>query len=145
MTTKAEFINAQRLLYPTEPIASFTSILNTPVLVANPEPQATVQKVLTINEAFAVVPDAEAFDIGETKAYDRILDAFSQGRMDWVQDNIKTLVAKGIMTLPTAQALGELMAQTELDPDWQAQVMLSPASAAGFGVILTSDVEEALS
>jgi len=142
--TKAEFIRSQRALYPDESIPNFVIILNTPVLMDNPAPQATVPKQITIEQAKALVPDAEAFAISETRTYDRLLDAFGQKRMDWVADNIRTLVAGGVMSVETATALSALMAQTELDPNWESQVVLSPSMAAGFVVIDTTDVMEAL-
>lgn len=142
--TKQEWILQQYNLSPEKNIPLFTSLLNTKALVPNPVPQPTVPKAFTIEQAFAVVPDAEAFAISETRTYERLLDAFNQGRMDWVQDNIKTLIAGGKLTLPTAQAIGALMAQTKLDPSWQAQIMASPAELAGFGMVYVNEVEESI-
>jgi hypothetical protein len=144
MLSKSDFIREQKALYPKEPIASFASMLNTPILVDNPKPQATIQKPITIDQAFAIVPDTEAFAISETRTYDRLLDAFNQGRMDWVQNNISTLIAGGKMSSETAQALSALMTQTEPDPNWQPKVYLSPAQVAGFDIIYTNEIEEAL-
>ena len=142
--TKDEWIREQYNSATEKNIALFTSALNTQSLVANPIPRATVPKRIDIKQAFDIVPVAESFTISETRTYGRLLDAFQQGRMDWVQDNIKTLVAGGKMTLLTAQSLGVLMAQTELDPNWQPQVMASPAELAGYELIYRSEVEEAL-
>ena len=144
MTPKQQWILAQYNASTEKNIALFTSDLNTQSLVANPVAKATIPKKLTIEQAFALVPNVEAFPISETRTYDRLLDAFQQGRMDWVQDNITTLVNGGKMTLPTAQALGALMAQTELDPNWQPQIMASPTQLAGYGVIYCDEVEQAL-
>ena len=142
--TKLEWIKAQYTASQEKDISTFTSALNTQSLVSNPVPQGIVPKAITINEAFSIVPDAEAFEISETRTYDRLLDAFNHGRMDWVQDNIKTLIAGNKMTVATANALGALMAQTEPDPNWQAQVLLSPAQQAGFDVVYVDEVVEAL-
>ena len=142
--TKLEWIKAQYTASQEKNIPTFTSALNTQSLVSNPAPQGTVPKAITINEAFSIVPDVEAFAISETRTYDRLLDAFNHGRMDWVQDNIKTLIAGNKMTVATANALGAHMAQTEPDPNWQVQVLLSPAQQAGFDVVYVDEVVEAL-
>ena len=144
MTPKRQWILARYNDSIEKNIPLFTSALNTQSMVANPVPRGTVPKQITIEQAFALVPNVEAFPISETRTYDRLLDAFQRGRMDWVQDNITTLVNGGKMTLPTAQALGGLMAQTELDPNWQAQILASSAELAGYGLIYCNEVEEAL-
>lgn len=142
---KAQWIRDQYTLSTEKSVPLFTTLLNTKSLVSNPDPQPTVAKRFTVKEAFKVVPDAELFPISESNTYRLgLLPAFEAGRMDWVQDNIKTLIAGGIMTPETAAAIGVLMAQTELDPNWQAQIMASPAELAGFGLIKVSDVNEAL-
>ena len=144
MTPKHQWILTRYNASSEKNIPLFTSAINTQSLVANPVSRATVPKPITIEQAFALVPNVEAFPISETRTYDRLLDAFQRGRMDWVQDNITTLVNGGKMTLPTAQALGALMAQTELDPNWQSQIMASPAELAGYGLIYSNEVEEAM-
>ena len=35
-------------------------------------------------------------------------------------------------------------AQTELDPNWQPQIMASPAELAGYGLIYSNEVEQAI-
>ena len=142
--TKSEWIREQYNASTEKNIALFTSALNTQTLVANPAARVTVPKQITIEQAFILVPNVETFPISETRTYDRLLDAFQRGRMDWVQDNITTLVNGGKMTLPTAQALGTLIAQTELDPNWEPQIIASPAQLAGYGLIQVNDIEMAL-
>ena len=142
--TKSEWIRARYSASTEKNIALFTSALNTQTLVANPAARVTVPKQITIEQAFILVPNVETFPISETRTYDRLLDAFQRGRMDWVQDNITTLVNGGKMTLPTAQALGTLIAQTELDPNWEPQIIASPAQLAGYGLIQVNDIEMAL-
>lgn len=141
---KINWIKLQLANYPNQPPSLLTSVLNTQSWVSNPVPRATVPKQITIEQAFALVPNVETFPISETRTYSRLLEAFQQGRIDWVQDNITTLVNGGKMTLSTAQALGTLMAETELDPNWQAQILASPAQLAGYGVIQVNDIDEAL-
>jgi len=140
--TKLQWIKSQ--IINGESPSTTASRLNTlqeydnPVIVA---PQT--QKPITINDAAALVPPSEAFEIAETKTYDRLLDAFAKGRMDWVQGNIQTLVAGDKMSVQTATALGALMAETIPDPNWTAKIIRTPAQFAGFDAVLLNEVVEA--
>ena len=144
MTPKQLWIRARHSASTEKNIALFTSAMNTETMVVNPAPSTNVPKRIDIKQAFDLVTDTEAFAISETRTYDRLLDAFKQGRMDWVQDNIQTLIAGGKMTVPTAQALGALMAQTEPDPNRPPLIMASPAQLAGHELILCDEVVKAL-
>ena len=144
MTPKQLWIRARYATFTPQNVALFTSAMNTQTMVVNPAPLTNVPKRIDIKQAFDLVPDTEAFAISETRTYDRLLDAFKQGRMDWVQDNIQTLIAGGKMTVATAQALAALMSQTEPDPNRPALILASPAQLAGHGLILCDEVEAAL-
>ena len=144
MTPKQLWIRARHSASTEKNIALFTSAMNTQTMVTNPAPLTNVPKRIDIKQAFDLVLDTEAFAISETRTYDRLLDAFDKGRMDWVQDNIKVLIAGGKMTVATAQALATLMAQTEPDPNRPPLILASPAQLAGHGLILCDEVEAAL-
>ncbi len=143
---KQQWIKSQsQALNITNPNDLWSYLLTTQIEIENTAPQNNAPKLPTIEQAFSIVPDAEAFAISETRTYDRLLDAFRQGRMDWVQHNIATLIAGGIMSSATAQALGALMAQTEPDPNWQSTVKVPMYVAAGFDSLSLYEVMEALS
>ena len=144
MTTKQLWIRAQYATFIPQNVALFTAAMNRQSQVTNPAPITNVPKRIDIKQAFDLVPDTEAFAISETRTYDRLLDAFDKGRMDWVQDNIKVLIAGGKMTVATAQALAALMAQTEPDPNRPPLILASPAQLAEHGLILCDEVVEAL-
>jgi hypothetical protein len=142
---KQQWIKSQsQALNITNPNDLWSYLLTTQIEIENTTPQNNAPKLPTIEQAFSIVPDAEAFAISETRTYDRLLDAFRQGRMDWVQHNITTLIAGGIMSLTTAQAIGQLMAETELDPNWQPTVKVPMYVAAGFQSLSLEEVIDAL-
>ena len=118
------------------------SKLNDKVLVDNPQPQQQVPVITTLEEVSDKVTDTEVFAIGETEAYKRILDAINQNRLDWIIANLTTLRRGGKLSEVSFDAILVLLQRTELDPNYQAQILISPAELAGFGVILVSEVEE---
>ncbi len=147
MTAKAQFIQAQRLLYPIEPIASFTSRLNTPSLVNNPTERGTVPKPLSILE---IASDLVANDrrlLQNQGSYNSLITNINKGDLLSIQADIQNLATTPQLSTEGVTVLNEALAasaETIPDPNWQAQLMLSPAQVAGFGTILTSEVVEAL-
>jgi hypothetical protein len=118
------------------------SKLNDKVLVDNPQPQQQVPVITTLEEVSDKVTDTEVFAIGETEAYKRILDAINQNRPDWIFGNLTTLKRGGKLSQESYDAILALLQRTELDPNYQSQILISPAELAGYGVILVSEVEE---
>ena len=96
----------------------------------------------TLEEVLAIVKEEEKFPIFETKTYDRILEAISQGRIDWVVGGLATLKAGKLLSEDSYNKLIQLLQQTQPDPNYQAQIWLSPVELAGYGFILVSEVEE---
>ena len=139
---KQEWLLNQISQFPELSARELASKLNDKVLVDNPQPQQQVPVVPTLEEALAIVKDNEVFEIGETEAYKRILDALNQNRSDWIVNNLTTLNRGGKLSQESFDAILVLFQRTELDPNYQAQVWLSPAELAGYGVILVSDVDE---
>jgi hypothetical protein len=119
-----------------------TSYLNDKVLVDNPVPIGQVSVTTTLEEVSAVVADNEVLAIAESPIYDKILDAINQNRPDWIVGNLTTLKRGGKLSQASYDAILVLLQRTELDPNYQAQVLISPAELAGHGAILVSDVEE---
>ncbi len=118
------------------------SKLNDKILVDNPQPQQQVPVVTTLEEVSSKVTDAEILAIAESPIYGRILDAINQNKPHWIIGNLTTLRRGGKLSQVSFDAILVLLQRTELDPNYQAQILISPAELAGFGVILVSDVED---
>jgi bifunctional pyridoxal-dependent enzyme with beta-cystathionase and maltose regulon repressor activities len=118
------------------------SKLNDKVLVDNPTLIGQVPIVPTLEEALAIVTDNEVLAIAESPVYDKILDALNQNRPDWIVNNLTTLKRGGKLSQESFDAILALLQRTELDPNYQSQILISPAELAGYGVILVSEVEE---
>ena len=142
--TKQEWLLTQISQFPELSARELASKLNDKVLVDNPTPIGQVPVITTLEEVSAKVTDTEVLAMAESPIYDRILDALNQGRPDWIFGNLTTLKRGGKLSQVSFDAVVALLQKTELDPNYQAQVWLSPAELAGFGVILVSDVEELL-
>jgi hypothetical protein len=121
-----------------------TSYLNDKVLVDNPVPIGQVSVKTTLEEVSDVVTDAEVLAIAESPVYLRILDAIAQNRPDWIVGNLTTLKRGGKLTQASFDAIIALLQRTQPDPNYQAQVLISPAELAGYDFVLVSDVEELL-
>ena len=139
---KQEWLLSQIALFPNLSARELASYLNDKQLINNPTPIGQVPVVPTLEEVSAKVADNEVFVIGETEAYKRILDALNQNRPDWIVNNLTTLKRGGKLSQESYDAILVLLQTTELDPNYQEQILISPAELAGYGVILVSDVEE---
>ena len=139
---KQEWLLIQIAQFPELSARELASYLNDKVLVDNPTPIGQVPVVPTLEEVSAKVADNEVFVIGETEAYKRILDALNQNRPDWIVGNLTTLKRGLKLSQESYDAILVLLQTTELDPNYQEQILISPAELAGYGVILVSDVEE---
>ena len=139
---KQEWLLTQISRFPELSARELASYLNDKVLVDNPTPIGQVPVVPTLEEVSSKVADNEVFVIGETEAYKRILDALNQNRPDWIVGNLTTLKRGLKLSQESYDAILVLLQRTELDPNYQEQILISPAELAGYGVILVSDVEE---
>ena len=139
---KQEWLLSQIALFPNLSARELASYLNDKQLINNPTPIGQVPVVPTLEEVSAKVADNEVFVIGETEAYKRILDALNQNRPDWIVGNLTTLKRGLKLSQESYDAILVLLQRTELDPNYQEQILISPAELAGYGVILVSDVEE---
>ena len=139
---KQEWLLNQIAQFPELSARQLASYLNDKILVDNPNPIGQVPVVITLEEVSAKVADNEVFVIGETEAYKRILDALNQNRPDWIVGNLTTLKRGLKLSQESYDTILILLQRTELDPNYQEQILISPAELAGYGVILVSDVEE---
>jgi hypothetical protein len=142
--TKQQWLLSQIEQFPELSPRELTSYLNDKVLVDNPVPIGQVPVIPTLKEVSDIVTDAEVLAIAESPIYDKILDAINQNRPDWIVGNLTTLKRGGKLSQASYDAILVLLQRTELDPNYQAQVLISPAELAGYGAILVSDVEELL-
>jgi hypothetical protein len=140
--TKQEWLLSQIAQFPELSPRELTSYLNDKVLVDNPVPIGQVSVTTTLEEVSAVVTDAEVLAIAESPVYNKILDAINQNRLDWIVGNLTTLKRGGKLSQESYDAILVLLQRTQLDPNYQAQILVSPAELAGYGAILVSDVEE---
>ena len=139
---KQEWLLNQIAQFPELSARELASYLNDKQLINNPTPIGQVPVVTTLEEVSAKVADNEVFEIGETEAYKRILDALNQNRPDWIIGNLTTLKRGLKLSQESYDAILVLLQRTELDPNYQEQILISPAELAGYGLILVSDVEE---
>jgi hypothetical protein len=140
--TKQEWLLSQIAQFPELSPRELTSYLNDKVLVDNPVSIGQVSVTTTLEEVSAVVTDAEVLAIAESPVYNKILDAINQNRLDWIVGNLTTLKRGGKLSQESYDAILVLLQRTQLDPNYQAQILVSPAELAGYGAILVSDVEE---
>jgi hypothetical protein len=140
--TKQEWLLSQIAQFPELSARELAAKLNDKVLVNNPVPIGQVPVTTTLEEVSAVVADNEVLAIAESPIYDKILDAINQNRLDWIVGNLTTLKRGGKLSQESYDAILALLQRTELDPNYQAQILISPAELAGYGAILVSDVEE---
>jgi predicted metal-dependent hydrolase len=140
--TKQQWLLTQIAQFPELSARELTSYLNDKVLVNNPVPIGQVPVTTTLEEVSDVVTDDEVLAIAESPIYDKILDAINQNRLDWIVGNLTTLKRGGKLSQESYDAILVLLQRTELDPNYQAQILISPAELAGYGAILVSDVEE---
>ena len=139
---KQEWLLNQIAQFPELSARQLASYLNDKVLVDNPTPIGQVPVVPTLEEVSSKVADNEVFVIGETEAYKRILDALNQNRPDWIVGNLTTLKRGLKLSQESYDAILVLLQRTKPDPNYQAQVFLSPAELAGYVVVLVNEVEE---
>ena len=139
---KQQWLLNQTELFPELSARELTDKLNEKTLVDNPFPQQQTPLLPTLEEVLAIVKEEEQFAIAETKTYDRILSAISQGRIDWVAGGLATLKAGKLLSEDSYNKLIQLLQQTQPDPNYQAQVSLSAAELAGYGIVLVNEVEE---
>ena len=138
---KQEWLLTQIKKFPELSARELTSKLNDKVLVDNPEPQQQIPLLPTLQEVLAVVTPQEAFQISETRTYDRILEAFNRQDTSTVITYLGVL-KNGILSEDSHDKLITLLQRTIPDPNYQTQINLSAAELAGYGFILVSEVEE---
>ena len=139
---KQEWLLNQTELFPELSARELTGKLNEKTLVDNPEPQQQIPLLPTLEEVLAIVTPQEQFAIAETWTYDRLLSSINQQRWDLAAANLEILKNGGLLSEDSYKKLIALLQQTQPDPNYQAQVWLSKAELAGYGIVLVNEVEE---
>ena len=141
---KQEWLVSQIKKFPKLSARELTAKLNDKVLVDNPEPQQQVAVLPSLAEVLAVVTPQEAFNISETRTYDRILEAFNQRNTSNIISYLGVLKGGNVLSESSYNKLIDLLQKTQLDPDYQSQILMSEAELARFSIILVNEIEELL-
>ena len=139
---KQQWLLNQIAQFPELSARELTGKLNEKTLVDNPLPQQQIPLLPTLEEALGIVPTEEQLAIAETWTYDRLLSSINQNRWDLAAANLEILKNGGLLSEDSYKKLIALLQKTQLDPNYQAQVWLSPAELAGYGIVLVNEVEE---
>ena len=138
---KQEWLLTQIAQFPELSARELTSKLNNKVLVDNPLPQQQIPLLPTLEEVLGIVTPEEQFAIAETWTYDRLLSSINQQRWDLAAANLEILKNGGLLSEDSYKKLIALLQKTQPDPNYQAQVSLSAAELAGYGIVLVNEVE----
>ncbi|MFM6223286.1 MAG: hypothetical protein ACKPDM_23555 [Dolichospermum sp.] len=141
---KQQWLLTQIAKFPELSARELASKLNDKVLVDNPLPQQQIPVLPALEEALGIVTPEEQFAIAETWTYDRLLSSISQQRWDLVAVNLETLKNGQLLSEDSYGKIIALLQKTQPDPNYQAQVWLSPAENAGFEIVLVNEIEELL-
>ncbi|MFM6604590.1 MAG: hypothetical protein ACKPH3_11015 [Dolichospermum sp.] len=141
---KQQWLLTQIAKFPELSARELASKLNDKVLVDNPFPQQQIPVLPTLKEALEIVAPKEQFAIAETWTYDRLLSSINQQRWDLVAVNLETLKNGQLLSEDSYGKIIALLQKTQPDPNYQAQVWLSPVEDAGFEIVLVNEIEELL-
>lgn len=142
MQSKLTWIKSQ--LLSNESANEAASRLNTPIETPNPTPQQQISVPIDLLKLREGIPDLEAFKVLSSPIWDRITEAIKKGDGVTIINHTKALLAGGLISQETVAKIIPLLQLTQPDPTWQATTLISPAHLAGFGVVLVSNVQEAI-
>jgi hypothetical protein len=120
--------------------------LNTLNLVANPVPQGLVLKPLSVAAIAGTISASDRRLLQNEGAYKSLLQNLEKGQFLDVLACIQNLATTpnlsedGITKLNNAIVTAQ---ETELDPNWQPQILATPAELAGFSPVTLQEWEEA--
>ncbi len=146
MTTLSELI-AQHCADLGADYPAIAARLNAPTTIDNPvtEP-ATVPHPPSLKEIYAIIPVAEAAAIYNKPGLSAdIRNAIDSGDGEYLQMMLAIVLELGIISQQTATALAMLLARTQPDPAWSAQIAgPSIAQAAGLPTVTAAQVQAVL-
>ncbi|MFM6672279.1 MAG: hypothetical protein ACKPJO_19445 [Dolichospermum sp.] len=141
---KQQWLLTQIAKFPELSARELASKLNDKLLVDYPLPKQQIPILPTLEVALGIVTPEERFAIAETWTYDRLLSSINQERWDLVAISLETLKDGNLLSENSFEKLIALLQKTQPDPNYQAQVWLSPAENAGFEIVLVNEIEELL-
>ena len=143
--TKTEWIRAN---YDTKlSIPEWVSFANTAQLVSNPSSQGQVPKSLSVIEFATNLSPNDRRLMQNEGANNSLIANINKGNLSTIQIDLQNLVTTPQISPEAINILNAaLIATTKTipDPNWQAQVLLSPAQQVGFDVVYVDEVVEAL-
>jgi hypothetical protein len=148
---KREWLLSQIKQFPQLSARELTSYLNDKVLVDNPQDQQPIPVVPTVEELSAVFGTdyATRARVQRDPIWKFILDDIENNRTQYFIPNLQNLLGNGsqdgengIISQAHFDAILALLERTQLDPNYQQQILISPAQLAGYDFVLVSDVEE---
>ena len=148
---KQEWLLNQITQFSELPARELTSYLNDKVLVNNPVPIGDVPDTPTIVELSNVFGTdfATRAKVQRDPIWKFILDDIAANRTEYFFSNLQNLLGNGsqdgingIISQAHFDDILVLINRTKPDPNYQAQVWLSPAELVGYGIILVNEVEE---
>ncbi|WP_375491149.1 hypothetical protein [uncultured Nostoc sp.] len=144
MTTKQEWIASQLPNYPNQSAAEICSELNTKRLIDNPVPITEIPKPVTVDEISALLDSATRFKVQQTETWKFILSDYASGISKYFIPNLENLLGGGIINQQQHDTIIALLQQTIPDPSYQSQINISPAQEAGFDLVYTDEILNAL-
>jgi hypothetical protein len=140
---KQEWLQTQIAKFPELSARELTALLNQKEWIDNPQPQQQVPKIPTLKELRESILFSETLEFLKLPEFmHRLEGAFDQRDLHDINYYYQLAKESNLLSEETKAKLDSLMNQTIPDPNWQAQLYISPASSAGFGVILVNEVEE---
>ena len=124
------------------------NILNAKPLIDNPQPQQQTPKRLTLSQIFAAIAQAAPTDVAKLSLIpgwivDRVESALAANDRATLANYLAIVSSQ--LAAGSKTALVALLAETEADPAWQAQVAgQSRGEELGLGWVAASDVQRVL-
>ena len=156
MTPKQQWIRDRHNDSIEKNVALLTSVLNTESLAANPVPRAKVPKSVNLTQIVNALPSADVLLLNTqySPVVAALIENINKGAIADVANLIRGLMASNLSQAAKDSINTEFQAIAAsyqdpatygvFDPDWQGQILASPAKLAGYGVIQANDIVEAL-
>ena len=156
MTPKQQWIFTRYNASSEKNIPLFTSVLNTRSLVSNPVPRAKIPKSVNLTQIVNGIPSADVLLLNTqySPVVTALIENINKSAIADVANLIRGLMASNLSQAAKdsintefqtiAASYQDPVTHGDLDPNWQSQIMSSPAELAGYGVIQVNDIDEAL-
>lgn len=142
MTAKIDWIKSQ--LLPEETASNAASRLNSIITIENPIKQQEIPAPIDMIALRDEIDDLEAYNVLISPLWDRITQAIAIGDFLTVNNHIKALLAAKIISMQTVGRLAVFMSKTIPDPSWQPTIQTTLANQAGYDLVYTHEVQEAI-